>query len=192
MRRKCDRCDNEAVVHEVTIRDGQKVEKHLCESCAHQEGVAKQHAPISDLITKFVLAQASGTPTARPASCPTCGMTFHEFRQQGLLGCPACYKAFEEQLGPMIERAHEGATHHVGKVPRRGAPAPDRQQRIVALRRQLQEAIDAEQYERAATLRDELLSVEQARREEHRPNSKNNKSDMNDKSDKESSKERRP
>lgn len=173
MKRKCDRCDNEAIVHEVTIKGGQKVEKHLCESCAREEGVAKQqHAPISNLITKFVLAQAAGAPTARAASCPTCGMTFHEFRQQGLLGCPDCYKAFEQQLGPMIERAHEGATHHVGKVPRRGAPAPDRQQRIVALRRQLQEAIDAEQYERAAAIRDELIHAEHQRPEERRPGGK--------------------
>ncbi|MDX2115759.1 MAG: UvrB/UvrC motif-containing protein [Planctomycetota bacterium] len=163
MKRKCDRCSAEATVHEVMIRNGEKVEKHLCEACAREEGVAvASHAPINELITSFVMSQAGAQPAAKPGACAGCGMNFAEFRQSGLLGCSECYKAFEPQLGPMIERAHEGATHHTGKTPRRGVGAVDRQERIVVLRRQLSEAIAAEQYERAAALRDELLHVEKS------------------------------
>lgn len=163
MKRKCDRCEREATVHEVNIRDGQKVERHLCEECARGEGIAaQQHAPIDQLITKFVLSQA-GTPTEKRAgTCPTCGLSFADFRTSGLLGCPACYSAFEAQLGTLIERAHEGATHHVGKTPRRTGGSGDRQEKIRVLRKQLSDAIAAEQYERAARLRDELLAVDKA------------------------------
>lgn len=177
---KCDRCDNESTVHEVTLKNGVKVEKHLCESCARQEGIAvSPGVPISDLITKFVVAQASGSKTApkpRAQACPGCGVTFAEFRQSGLLGCAACYSAFESSLAPLIERAHEGATHHVGKTPRRagagspgaapggGAPAPvdageERARRLRQLQQQLDEAVKGEQYERAARLRDELKKM---------------------------------
>ncbi len=162
MKRKCDRCENEATIHEVVIRNGQKAEKHLCEHCAREEGFNPQpHAPISDLITKFVIAQAAGDkPQTRAEACPTCGLTFNEFRQQGVLGCPECYATFEALLGSMIERAHEGATHHVGKSPRRTGGPTVKRDRISALRKQLSDAIAAEQYERAAALRDELLHAE--------------------------------
>lgn len=162
MKRKCDRCENEATVHEVVIRNGEKAEKHLCESCAREEGVAgAAHAPISDLITKFVISQAKGEKApVKVGVCGSCGMTFADFKQHGVLGCPECYAAFEAQLGSMIERAHEGATHHIGKSPKRMGGSAGRHERITALRKQLNEAITAEQYERAAALRDQLLHVE--------------------------------
>jgi protein arginine kinase activator len=184
---KCDLCENEATVHEVTVKSGVKVEKHLCESCARQQGISVQPSvPINELITKYVMAHAapSAAPsapapsgTARATVCPTCGTTYAEFRQTGLLGCADCYKAFEAQLSPLLERAHEGATHHVGKLPRRTLAASrlsqgsgtaargleavlggaeERAKRLTAIRMQLDEAVSSEQYERAAKLRDEL------------------------------------
>ncbi len=163
MKRKCDRCDNEATVHETTIKDAQQVERHLCENCAREEGIVIQsHAPINELITKFVLSKVGGgTPEKRAGACPECGMTFADFRQQGLLGCPACYDAFDTQLAPLIERAHEGGSHHSGKTPRRaGTGAGERQQRLMSLRKQLSDAIAAEEYEKAANLRDQLASID--------------------------------
>lgn len=161
MKRKCDRCENESTVHEVMIKGGQKVEKHLCENCAREEGIAVHtHAPINELITKFVMAQAGQPAPVKAGSCPGCGMSFAEFREGGVLGCPECYRAFEGQLGPLVERAHEGGTHHVGKTPKRVVGVADRAERIVALRKQLSDAIAAEQYERAANLRDQLMHVE--------------------------------
>jgi protein arginine kinase activator len=167
MKRKCDHCNEEATVHEVVIKNGAKVEKHLCEIHAKDEGIAVHgHAPIGDLITKFVMSQAGQeTSSARQEEvCPDCGMTWPEFRQHGLLGCGHCYACFEEQLSRMIERVHEGGTHHVGKAPQGSEGLLEREHKISSLRKQLTEAVAAEQYERAATLRDELLSAE--RREE--------------------------
>lgn len=160
-------CDNEASVHEVVIRNGQKVERHLCKDHAHQEGlVSVGHAPINELLSKFVISQSAGQSSSQQRekeeddACDQCGMTYAEFRKRGLMGCPGCYSAFEEQLGPLLERAHEGATHHVGKVPRRAGRSVDRQQRVAHLRRLLQQAIDAEEYEKAASIRDDLLEFE--------------------------------
>lgn len=166
MTMKCDTsgCEREATVHEVTIKGGKKVEKHLCELCAREHGISVQtHAPISELLTKFVMSQAGGGQEqqgekSRATACPACGCTWARFRQHGLLGCDRCYEVFEEGLSPLIERAHQGATHHVGKAPRRAGEGLALQNRMAALRRELQEAVACEQYERAARLRDELRS----------------------------------
>lgn len=160
---KCDHCDGIPVVTEVVVQNGKKVEHHLCEKCAAELGITPHsHAPINELITKFVLSHAGSKATSAPACrCEQCGLTFSEFRKTGLMGCSGCYKAFEAQVGPLIERAHEGGTHHIGKMPRRAGASSERQERISVLRRQLNDAIEAEQYERAAVLRDQIRRFEE-------------------------------
>ncbi|MBY0308444.1 MAG: UvrB/UvrC motif-containing protein [Phycisphaerales bacterium] len=123
---KCDRCTNEATVHEVTIKSGKRHEKHLCEQCATGAGVAvSPHTPLTELLSQFVSLQAAAKEAKGKAiaatgdMCPACGMTFTAFRQHEKLGCLHCYQTFERQLSGLLERLHEGATHHVGKVPKR-------------------------------------------------------------------------
>jgi len=154
------------VVTEVVVKNGKKVEHHLCEKCAAELGVTPQaHTPINELITKFVMSHGSTKPTpASACPCEGCGLTFGEFRKSGLMGCPRCYEAFEGQVGPLIERAHEGGTHHIGKIPRRAGASAERQERIGVLRKQLSVAIEAEQYERAAVLRDQIRRFEEGER----------------------------
>ena len=160
---KCDRCDKAAAtVHLIEIEDGQKVEKHLCESCAVEEGVAVkvQNAPINELLEKFVLKHSGLETQPSLMRCESCDLSYEQFRKSGLLGCPECYSAFERALMPLLERAHEGATHHLGKVPARAGVNELRQQRLRQLRRELEEAVASEQYEQAATLRDQLQQAE--------------------------------
>lgn len=166
MKRKCDHCDDEATVHEVVIKNGSKVEKHLCEQHACDEGIdVHSQAPIDELITKFVMSHSGreASESSEEMCCPHCSMMWHEFRQRGLLGCGSCYTTFESRLSRVIERAHEGGTHHVGKAPRGAEGLVHREHRITTLRKQLSEAIATEQYERAATLRDELLIADRAK-----------------------------
>jgi protein arginine kinase activator len=155
-------------VHEVTVRNGVKVERHLCEQHAVEAGIAVQPAQqLTELIKQHL---ASAGQIARGQVCPTCRMTFAEFKQHGLLGCADCYKTFEAQLAPLIERAHEGGVHHVGKIPKRlgikTAPPPqqdpqlaERARRLAQIRAELERAVKAEEYERAAKLRDELRKL---------------------------------
>ena len=163
---KCDNCNNPATVHLTEIKAGKKLEKHLCENCAAQlEGIgtAKGHQPINELLTNFVMAH-SGITKEQGLQCENCGITWAEFRQGGLLGCANDYKVFERELAPLIQRAHEGATHHIGKVPTRrgavGVPAKRRTTDVERLRRDLARAVEAEDYERAAKLRDQIRQAE--------------------------------
>lgn len=184
----CHVCNtNEATVHETRILDGQIVERHVCPQCAAREGIDAVSEAAASSVLQTALSQLAETepseiepseaaappPKPKPGStpCEGCGLRFEDFKQSSLLGCPRCYQAFERQLGALLERAHEGATHHVGKIPRRALAASkaagtpieamlggveERAERLAALRKQLERAVAAEQFERAARIRDEI------------------------------------
>ena len=159
MKFKCDKCDKPATVHLTEIVDGQKIEKHLCEDCAAFEGITiKTDVPISQLLEDFVLQSAGAKTEGR--SCDVCGIRFSEFREKGQLGCPNDYDTFSDLLDPLLERAHEGATQHVGKVPRRAGVDQKKTNAILRLRAQLRSAVAAEDYEQAARLRDQIKGWE--------------------------------
>lgn len=161
---QCQVCkQNTATIHLTEIVDGQRNESHLCESCAQKQGVAvKAQIPLNELLGSLLAAQQEASPTAlsKPQqSCPHCGMTFEKFRQESLLGCPHDYELFDKQLKPIIEKSHAGHTEHKGKIPSR-TPADDRRQlEQLRLRQELEAALQAEDYETAAKLRDKLKEL---------------------------------
>ncbi|MFW6062290.1 MAG: UvrB/UvrC motif-containing protein [Planctomycetota bacterium] len=166
MKYKCDNCDNPATVHMTEVIGGQKVEKHLCEECAAEEGLAmKSEVPISQLLEDFILQSGPAKkhehePAEQESGCDVCGLTFQEFQQQAVLGCPHDYDAFADQISELLERTQEGATEHVGKVPHRADQAQKKHNAILRLRAELKGAIAAEDYERAADLRDQIKDIE--------------------------------
>ncbi|MHC5109482.1 MAG: UvrB/UvrC motif-containing protein [Planctomycetota bacterium] len=138
----------------------EKTERHLCEQCAEKEGIIVKHHPTTNAILHDFIKQKTGMGSGDGPTCPKCGLSFREFQSTGQLGCPHDYEVFRELLTPLIERAHEDATHHVGKLPG-NVEAPVRQQSsLVRLRRELQDAINDENYERAAKVRDEIKAME--------------------------------
>jgi len=150
-----------ATVHvtDIEASNGQRSERHMCEGCAHKEGVTvQQHQPINAILEKLV-KHGAGMKELVQATCPACGISFREFRSQGLLGCPNDYKAFEKFLSPLIERAH-GQTHHVGKVPSRAGSVAKKTAERQRLHNLLDEAVGEENYELAAKLRDQLRTVD--------------------------------
>lgn len=167
VKRKCDKCDRHATHHSVEIIKGEKIEKHLCDVHAAEDGLAVKavHTPINELLSNFVKLHSGAGEAASNVSeervCDQCGMTFAAFREHSLLGCPDCYKAFEAELSPLLERAHEGGTHHIGKVPHRAGAGQQRQAQLMRMRKRLDDAVTAEDYELAARLRDEIRDVEE-------------------------------
>jgi protein arginine kinase activator len=161
---KCDKCKKQATVYLTEITDGKKIEKHLCEDCAASEGITlQQNISISQLLEEFVLHTGPEEETAlkqKERACDVCGMTFSDFRQQKLLGCPHDYDAFESSLLPIMERAQAGATQHVGKVPHRAGSEQKKFNSLLRLRVELKNAIVAEDYEKAAMVRDQIKEME--------------------------------
>ena len=91
--------------------------------------------------------------------CPECGMTFHEIAKSGKVGCPACYTTFAEELSHLIQSVH-GTTQHTGNVPARHRVKKERNEKLNQLKVDLQKAIENEEYENAAELRDEIRKLE--------------------------------
>jgi protein arginine kinase activator len=164
---QCQICkQNTATIHLTEIVDGQRNETHLCEGCAQKEGVAiKAQIPLNELLSSLLANQSESGPTAlsKPQSeqsCPRCGTTFEKFRQSSLLGCPYDYEVFDKQLKPLIEKSHAGHTEHRGKIPSK-LPTDERQQlELLRLRQELETALQNEDYEAAAKLRDRLKELE--------------------------------
>ena len=115
----CQKCNQAKATVHITDTMPEKREQHLCEECAERVGViVKQHPHTTNAIIEEFIKHKSGLGEVDEKACPKCGLTFREFRLKGLLGCPHDYEAFRQFLAPLIERAHEGAIQHVGKVPR--------------------------------------------------------------------------
>ncbi len=158
----CQRCHkNEATIHITEVGEGEHQENHLCEKCAEANGtVVKNPATINQLLSSLIMAH-SGASELAGMTCPECGISFLEFRQQGLLGCPNDYEVFSQALDDLLVRVHGQDIQHMGKVPARGGSEQKKNIRLLHLRRELATAVEAEQYEEAAKLRDQIKEFEQ-------------------------------
>jgi protein arginine kinase activator len=92
-------------------------------------------------------------------TCPHCGITYREFRQKGRLGCPHDYDFFAIELEPLLYNIH-GKKEHLGKRPQEGARTAQQQTELVRLKREMQAAVEREDYELAARLRDQIRKQE--------------------------------
>lgn len=159
MERTCDCCPNPAVVHEIVVQNGLKAEVHLCAEHAQERGFILPTSQGPALVVGKLLAQARAAAPRQPKGCGSCGLTMAQVRETGLVGCPVCYRSFEQELGAIIERAQAGAAAHVGRHPAHAANLVDRAALRNRLARELREAVSREEYERAARLRDRLSEV---------------------------------
>ncbi len=163
---KCQMCgENEAVVHFVELRDGERVNMWICGACAEREGIpiapAPAPSPARDGFEAFLggLFREADARNAGQLRCSACGHSFRRLRQSGLLGCPVCYQAFRSQLQPMLRRFH-GRASHEGKLPNDPGPVASRRREIVRLKNRLQDSVQREDYEEAARCRDAIRALE--------------------------------
>lgn len=105
----------------------------------------------------FGIPTQINAPTEK--KCPTCGCGYSEIAKSGKVGCPECYKVFSDELSGMIRSVH-GTTTHTGNVPARHRAKQERAEQLKQLKKSMQDAIAQEDFERAATLRDEIKQLE--------------------------------
>ena len=153
---KCDRCNRPAVVHQVIISNGKHQEIHLCEIHAAEAGVPNPgKQPINKLMEKI----SKPTTTTVMPTCPTCGTTLTHIRKSSLFGCPDCYDAFAQATILMIESAQAGAHQHVGRNPKNAPTDNTHRHESKRLVEELDRAVRAEQYERAAKIKAKLAML---------------------------------
>jgi len=162
----CQACNkNTATVHLTEISKNEKREVHLCEHCAREKGITtKSHFSIADLLGGLIEAQSEqDPPELATLKCPSCNMTYAEFKTKGRFGCAEDYEIFKKALLPLLEKIH-GSLTHTGKVPTRLGESAAREREIVKLQHELNKAIAEENYERAAQIRDQIKIVREAHR----------------------------
>ena len=154
----CSICkEKEAKFHYTNI-SGDKVQKvDLCEECAKSKGM-DDPTGFSFVDELFGLGAAQEIEQAGGETglkCPACGFTQADFKKAGRLGCAECYQTFAEPLEGLLKTMHKG-TRHVGKVPESQRESRDVSDRLKTLQKKLAKAIEAEDFEQAAILRDEI------------------------------------
>jgi len=165
----CEKCkQNEATTHlRESINDSVK-EMHLCPECVTELGydvLLYSFNPFGDMQGSLqgflgsLFSQTLPQVRTKEEKCPFCGTTFADFASTAMAGCAKCYSTYYSQLLPSLERIH-GKTRHVGKIPGTAGKELKIKREIEGLKQQLAEAVTAQEYEKAATLRDEIREIE--------------------------------
>lgn len=157
---QCDVCQQkEATVFLTQIVEGKMQKVNLCEACSKEKGV---NDPTGFALADLLLGLGAAEDMERAPGaikCPVCGFTQADFKKTGRLGCSACYEIFGDALESMLKNMHKGL-QHVGKAPAAFRKAHQRGTKLKSLQSNLEAAVAAEEYEKAAALRDEIRRIE--------------------------------
>ena len=152
----CEKCKkkNATVLYKQTV-NGVSEQLALCAECANQISLGSFAEDFNFFGTMF-----DKRPKSTPDKvCTLCGSTYEQIAREGKVGCAKCYEIFADRLGPSIERIH-GNSRHVGRKPKGAAERDQKKEQLDALRKQLSDAIAEENFEQAATLRDQIRALE--------------------------------
>jgi protein arginine kinase activator len=158
----CQVCgQNPATVRVRRVTAGDEEELRLCYTCAQERGLEPSTEGGAGGDPVALMLQNLGRMQGTGGMCPSCGMTFAQFQETGRLGCSRCYATFNDELTLLIRRV-QGDVRHVGKVPVREGKTYEEAARLRRLNEDLERAIGAEEYERAAEIRDLIQKLEAA------------------------------
>ena len=149
--------EKEAKVHLTQIVADKMQKVDLCEACAAQKGVNDPAGfSLADLLLGLGASQEMEQATGGgDVKCPNCGFTQADFKKAGRLGCSDCYVTFKEGLEGLLKTMHKG-TKHMGKVPQALQQSRELADRLKSLQKKLDKAVAEEDFEQAATTRDEI------------------------------------
>ena len=163
---KCQLCNkNEANIVFTQIINNEKIVLRICTDCAKEKGISvefekpsqpKVHSFIGGLTGILGEREDKKIPNLK---CNVCGLTFAEFKKNGLFGCDRCHVAFGEQISNLLKQIH-GTDVYVGKSPEKLSEEGEKINQLKGLRAELNRCIELEEYERAAELRDKIAEAE--------------------------------
>ena len=161
----CSHCGIQPGVIEVRYMAGSYERTlYLCESCARSQGIHADHIrepQVSDLYASL-LSPTAGMELDDPDfdQCSGCGTSWAQLRRSGEAGCERCYSVFAGEISRMLEVQPHG-TFHRGSLPDSletfRTLIVDREN----LKERLRRAVEHEDFERAAKLRDDLSRMDQ-------------------------------
>ena len=159
---KCEKCNNnEAVFHYQSNINGEKTEYHLCADCAKEAGFGDMmnfsprgmfrnfwSEPMGGLMSGFF--DDPFTSFGRSLLAPVMTMAMPQIRI--MVGDPQ-----ETESG---ENSAENAEKKTDNIPDKVSEALKAKRELHALKHQMKEAVDKEDFETAAELRDKIHELE--------------------------------
>src|ERR1700722_12966474 len=157
---QCSICKEKPATVHLTQIVGEKMQKlDLCEDCAKTKGVNDPSGfALADIMLGLGAAQEVEQAVGTDLKCPRCGFSQADFKKSGRLGCPECYKTFAEGVSGLLKTMHKG-TRHAGKAPESLRVSREFAARLKSLQKKLAKAIESEDFELAARLRDEIRQM---------------------------------
>ena len=169
----CKRCGkNKAEIYYKQTVNGHTEEYALCSKCAEEmqkEGSINIKMPslfddfdfgFDSLNELFGINYDKKRPQiAEKKRCTLCSSTFDDLVKSGKVGCAECYKVFSDELKRSVEGIH-GKAKYMGRRPKKYKEKETKEEKINTLKAELKNAIDAQEFEKAATLRDEIRALE--------------------------------
>lgn len=174
----CQKCHKKtASVFISSIINGQETRIYLCDDCAKDYPLLNfnYQAPFSikDVMDKFKIDEDNSTDQEKENSlaidnnyeenditCPNCYSTYNEYRQTGKLGCSRCYEVFEKHIKPILKNIY-GYEEYIGKTPKKDDSLIHISKEIRILKEDLNMAVEKEEYEKAADIRDKIKDLEE-------------------------------
>lgn len=165
---KCERCGkNEANIHFQGIFNGNALEYNICEECARKESNLNPNEFLKELSLGSLLSNIMDSKVGEKdlvdkktlKSCPECKMSYGDFRKSGKIGCDNCYDVFRDEFRSVLKKVN-GSSRHVGKKPKIIKEVSEHEMAILDLKRELKSAVEKEEYESAAKLRDQIRQLE--------------------------------
>ncbi|MBQ7377872.1 MAG: UvrB/UvrC motif-containing protein [Clostridia bacterium] len=168
----CQNCKkNHATYYYEETINGKKRSMALCSVCAKKLNPEGEHPldslfssafesfdPFGGQLYSSLFGKSAPTVTA-DKKCPLCGAQYRDLAKSGKAGCPKCYEIFEEELAGTLRSIHGNPTH-IGRTPKRLRAQSQKRAELEALKKDLQAAIAAEEFEKAASLRDRIRTLE--------------------------------
>ncbi len=158
----CQKCHkNSATVHIKQVINGEVSERMLCSECAEKENLGTFFSGGADSLFSGFFSDSilGGTGIAEKKICPLCKSTKRELAKTGRAGCAECYNVFSEELSKIIYGIH-GHTTHSGSAPGKHVEELTKRDEIEALKKEQEEAVLSENYEKAAEIRDKIKAIE--------------------------------
>ncbi len=151
----CDHCDKPAIFHDVRIVNNVHNTTHLCAEHALEAGVNLGPVDLSVVFDSV----SEMTQNISSKACSDCGMTIAQYKKQSLLGCPTCYESFHDELLPIIAKVQNNNSQHVGRAPNQLNVQVGRTLQMRRLLKKLESAVNKEEYEQAANIRDQIREL---------------------------------
>lgn len=183
----CEKCKiREANIQVVEVVNGVKSEHYLCAQCASEMDLnvtgpgINGEMPLAKLLSKLLSQTMKSEQKEECANvvCPTCGTTYEQFIKDSKFGCADCYKVFDLLIGDNIRQLQGSGEHHgkhpkyiSGDIPQQvkedleesiseAVPESEYLDKLIDLRRLLKKAVEDEDFEDAARIRDEIREIE--------------------------------